>query len=51
MIATNTIIASKKKEFHKLRSKGYKVAMPKWDKMEHDPIACGLVPTTIDGPE
>jgi hypothetical protein len=48
MITTNTINASKKKEFNKLGSGGYKVAMPKWDKMEHDSIAQGLVPTTTD---
>jgi hypothetical protein len=30
MIETNTINASKKREFHKLGSGGYKVAMPKW---------------------
>jgi hypothetical protein len=51
MIETNTINASKKIEFHKLGSGGYKVAMPKWDQMEHDCIACGLIPTTIDWPE
>jgi hypothetical protein len=47
MIATKTINVSRKKEFYKLGSGGYKVAMPKWDKMEHDCIACGLV-ATID---
>jgi hypothetical protein len=51
MIETNTIDASKKKEFHKLGSGGYKVAMPKWDKMEPDCIARGLIPATIDWPE
>jgi hypothetical protein len=51
MIETNTINASKKREFHKLGSGGYKVAMPKWDKMEHDCIARGLIATTIDWPE
>jgi hypothetical protein len=42
------MIETKKKEFHKLGSGGYKVEMPKWDKMEHDCIARGLIPTTID---
>jgi hypothetical protein len=51
MIETNTIDASKNKEFHKLGSGGYKVSMPKWDKMEPDCIACGLIPATIDWPE
>jgi hypothetical protein len=51
MIETNTINASKKKKNHKLGSGGYKVTMPKWDKLEHDCIARGLIPTTIDWPE
>jgi hypothetical protein len=51
MIETNTINASKRREFHKLGSGGYKVAMPKWDKMEHDCIAHGLIPATIDWTE
>jgi ribosomal protein L32E len=51
MIETNTTNASKKKEFHKIESGGYKVAMPKWDKMEHDCIARGLIQATIDWPK
>jgi hypothetical protein len=51
LIATDTINASKKREFYKLGSGGYKVAMPKWVKMEHDCIARGLISTTIGWPE
>jgi hypothetical protein len=51
MIEINTIDASKKREFHKPGSGGYKVAMPKWDKMEPDCIARGLIPATIDWSE
>jgi hypothetical protein len=51
MIETNTTNASKKRQFYKLGYGGYKVAMPKWDKMEHDCTARGLIPATIDWPE
>jgi hypothetical protein len=44
MIETNNINASKKREFHKLGFGCYKVVMPKWDKMEHDCIAGGIIP-------
>jgi hypothetical protein len=51
MTETNTINASQKREIHKLGSVGYKVAMPKWDKMEHEYIARGPIPATVDWPE
>jgi hypothetical protein len=50
MIETNTINASKKREFHKLGSGSYKVAMPKWDKMEYDCIARGLLTVNFRQP-
>lgn len=51
LVAINTVSASKKKEFHKLGSGGYKVVLPKWDKMEQDIIARGRILATLDWPD
>lgn len=50
-IETNTINASKKKEFHHLGPGGCKKAIPKWERMEEDIMASGIVPATLDWPE
>ena len=50
-IETNTINARKKKEFHTLGLGGYKKAIPKWDRMEQDIMASGIIPGTLDWPE
>ena len=36
-----------KKVYHTLGQGGYKLAKPKWDKMEQDLIDRGITPTTI----
>jgi hypothetical protein len=41
---------SKKKHFHHLGQGGYKAAIPKWQKMEEDLIARGIVPATFNWP-
>ena len=51
LIATNTANARKRKEFHHLGPRGYKMAMPKWDRMEQELMARGIVPATQDWPE
>jgi hypothetical protein len=43
--------ASKKKYHHTLGQGGYKVAIPKWEKMEQDLLARGITPATINWPE
>ena len=45
------INASKKTNFHKLGPGGYKVAIPKWEKMENDLIVKGIVPQTLSWPK
>ena len=40
-----------KKNFHRLGLGGYKVAIPKWEKMENDLIAKGIVPQTLSWPK
>jgi hypothetical protein len=47
MIETNTINAHMKKEFHMLGPRGYKKAIPKWDREEQELIAKGIIPTTL----
>ena len=42
--------ASKKKHFHHLGQGGYKAAIPKWQKMEEDLIARGILPATFNWP-
>ena len=42
---------AKKKNFHRLGPGGYKVAIPKWEKMENDLIAKGIVPQTLSWPK
>ena len=42
--------ASKKKQFHHLVQGGYKAAIPKWQKMEEDLIARGIIPATFNWP-
>ena len=42
--------ASKKKHFHHLGQGGYKAAIPKWQKMEEDLIARGIVLATFNWP-
>ena len=42
--------ASKKKHFHHLGQGGYSTAIPKWQKMEEDHIARGIVPETFNWP-
>jgi len=42
--------ASKKKHFHHLGQGGYKAAIPKWQKMEEDLIARGILPATSNWP-
>jgi hypothetical protein len=39
--------ASKKKHFHHLGQGGYSSAIPKWQKMEEDLIARGIIPVTF----
>lgn len=43
--------ASKKKNFHRLGPGGYKVAIPKWEKMENNLIVKGIVPQTLSWPK
>jgi hypothetical protein len=43
--------ASKKNYHHTLGQGGYKLAIPKWQKMEQDLMAKGIRPTTIDWPK
>ena len=43
--------ASKKKHFHHLGQGGYSTAIPKWQKMEDDLTARGIVPATFDWPQ
>ena len=43
--------ASKKKNFHRLGPGGYKVAVPKWEKMENNLIVKGIVPQTLSWPK
>ena len=50
-IETNTINARKKKEFHTLKPGGYKKAIPKWDREEHEIMSKGIIPATLDWPE
>ena len=45
------INASKKTNFHKLGPGGYKVAIPKWEKMENNLIVKGIVPQTLSWPK
>ena len=40
--------ASKKIHFHHLGQGGYSTAIPKWQKMEDDLVARGIVPATFD---
>ena len=40
--------ASKKKHFHHLGQGGYASAIPKWQKMEDDLVARGIVPATFN---
>ena len=40
--------ASKKKHFHYLGQGGYASAIPKWQKMEDDLIARGIIPATFN---
>jgi len=42
--------ASKKKHFHHLGQGGCSTAIPKWQKMEEDHIARGIVPETFNWP-
>ena len=42
--------ASKKKHFHHLGQGGYSTAIPKWQKMEEDIIARGIIPATFNWP-
>ena len=42
--------ASKKKHFHHLGQGGYASAIPKWQKMEDDLVARGIVPATFNWP-
>ena len=43
--------ASKKVYHHTLDQGGYKLAKPKWDKMEHDLLDRHIVPATLNQPE
>ena len=43
--------ASKKVYHHTLGQGGYKLAKPKWDKMEKDLLDRGITPVTINWPE
>ena len=43
--------ASKKKHFHHLGQGGYSTVIPKWQKMEDDLTARGIVPVTFDWPQ
>jgi hypothetical protein len=43
--------ALKKKYHHSLGQDGYKVAIPKWEKMEQDLFARGITLATINWPE
>ena len=42
---------AKRKNFHRLGPGGYKVAIPKWEKMENDLIAKEIVPQTLRWPK
>ena len=42
--------ASKKKHFHHLGQGGYVSAIPKWQKMEDDLVARGIIPATFNWP-
>ena len=42
---------SKKVYHHTLDQGGYKLAKPKWDKMEHDLLDRHIVPATLNQPE
>ena len=48
---TNTSKAKQKKYFHRLGPGGYKKAMIKWQRMEDEIIAKGIVPATLEWPE
>ena len=43
--------ASKKVYYHTLGQGGYKLAIPKWEKMEQDLLDRGIQPTTMNWPE
>ena len=43
--------ASKKIYHHTLGKGGYKLAIPKWEKMEQDLLDIGIVPVTMNWPE
>ena len=43
--------ASKKSNFHRLGPGGYKVAVPKWEKMKNNLIAKGIIPQTLSWPK
>ena len=43
--------ASKKIYHHTLWQGGYKLAIPKWEKMEQDLLDRGIVPVTMNWPE
>ena len=43
--------ASKKIHFHHLGQGGYASAIPKWQKMEHELVARGIVPATFNWPQ
>jgi len=43
--------ASKKVYHHTLWQGGYKLAKPKWEKMEQDLIDKGITPATINWPK
>ena len=43
--------ASKKVYHHTLGQRGYKLAIPKWEKMEHDLLDRGIQPATMNWPE
>jgi hypothetical protein len=40
-----------KKYHHTLGQSGYKIAIPKWKKIEQNLLARGITPTTINWPE
>ena len=43
--------ASKKVYHHTLGQGGYKLAIPKWEKMKQDLLDRGITPATINKPE
>ena len=43
--------ASKKTYHHTLGQGGYKLAIPKWEKMKHDLLDRGIIPATMNWPE